>query len=142
MRKRVLLLAAVLVPLVTVQASAQEPSDLEWWPTDDRWVFVPDATNGELALFTDTTSVRVHDGYVRTWVLTGRSQVKTSRALHWDSSVTLYEHDCAEGRSRILQISYRLGKEVVRRSQGPTQWIYETPGSIGEILADHICGLP
>lgn len=70
----------------------------------------------------------------------------TGAIMRPKTEVYLQEFDCSQLRSRALAATYysenNMGGDIVSRSPGSAEgWSYETPGTLGEKVAQKACSL-
>lgn len=104
------------------------------------WQLVDHTDDGN-KFYVDTSSIRVNGSMRRAWQLynlgtTSEDGTRSGRAL--------LEHDCREGRIRLMQLAKfslpdATGKVTFNSSFDNGKWEYVAPGSVGESSFKFVC---
>ena len=147
---------AICVGLGASSAALAEPTAFPTFPTKGsdqiEWVvdnidFVPAAhvwTDTELLVWVRRETIKRQDGTARAWFVWEALSEATVERNGGRSLVVLKEFRCAEGQSRTLAMSVYKGNNLMGglvRSfdAGPTPWIYDRPGMLGEAQRKTAC---
>jgi len=107
------------------------------------WVMVGQ-TEGMTVYADKSTAIR-SEGKVRMWSLYDFKTIQTGDGVKpYLSDMLLYEHDCAERKSKLLQTTSRLGNmgngELAESiTMRDPKWSYAVPDSIGESVLIAAC---
>ena len=103
------------------------------------WTFVGGGANGDNFYIDKSRLKKTNNGY-RTWE---SSDYGTTTKIGESSSVALVEYDCAEERSRILEMlnfKKHMGQgNAFHSTSGTTAWAYTPPNSIAESILKAVC---
>ena len=100
---------------------------------------------GDMTIYADKNAAIRSEGKVRMWSLSDFKTIQTQEGLKpYLSDISLYEYDCAERKSRLLQTTSRLGNmgngEVAESiTMTNPKWRYAVPDSIGESVLNAAC---
>jgi len=104
------------------------------------WVFVDESVASKDRYYIDRQSIRLMpNGYKRAWVRTDHNMPDKFGDT---SAKVYYEHDCNQGRRRMLTSTYYKGEEVTTSGNtvgSNAEWTYPSPDSIAETLLNLVC---
>ena len=109
------------------------------------WIEV-DFIKNRFIIYADKTTIRRNENIVKMWELTDfKMMQKNKDDTEFLSVKALQEHDCKEGRSRLLdlaQYSGAMGKGgvIMSGSDFGDRWNYVSPESIAESIWKIACG--
>ena len=95
------------------------------------------------AYYFDPATVRKTPNGRRAWAMWSYVQIQDGSFGKYQTSKILYEFDCADERSRILQLTFTSGPmgtgESVFSEAEPGHWLIPTPRSINEGALKAVC---
>jgi hypothetical protein len=106
------------------------------------WSYVESA--GSSDAYIDRETIRRNGNTARAWSLADYARPQTELFGTFSSTRSLGEYDCAEQRSRGLQVHALAGNmargEIVASVTPPGEWSYVAPGTMTEALMEAVCG--
>lgn len=120
-------LLITMMALISSQASAEQT-----------WEYVGGGqAEGEYRIlaYIDTSSIKRTGSVVRYWGLAEYENNPDG----WEKDLTLFENDCAGGRSRMLQISVYFLNGGHQSQELDGLWRYVTPGTLGAKRHGFVC---
>lgn len=101
-------------------------------------------SNGEGISYADPATIRKAGDRVKMWDLADFKAIRTVSGKSYLSTRTQYEYDCAEAKSRLLEVSAHSENmahgETVYSNANPRDWRPNPPGSGIEVLWKFACG--
>jgi len=136
------LTGAMVLGFVLMAGSAQA---VEW-----SYVDVAGEGDARYVYYIDRETIRRNGNTARAWSLADYARPQTELFGTFSSTRSLGEYDCAEQRSRGLQVHVLAGNmasgQVVyssnftAASSFPGEWSYVAPGTMAEALMEAVCG--
>jgi len=107
-------------------------------PAYAEWVKVSDGDEAGKTVYVDPTTIRRNSNLVKMWQFYDYRTVQTVGGIRFLSAKEQWEFDCAEARSRALELKEFSGNmgsgTVVYTNSQVGKWIPLMPGSIGQAV--------
>lgn len=107
------------------------------------WVLMTSSGDGSIDVFIDPKSVKPNSSYphiMRVWTLINLKE----KGRYGERSLSAYEeHDCGEGRYRLLTHSLFSGSmgggKIIKSDRNTSDWSFIRPDSLGDPIHKLLC---